>query len=53
MLNGMFTDRLGLEKIRFAKGELLDVTALERTLIDVTVRPNYAGGAKAVNCTLD
>jgi len=48
MLNGMFTNRLGVEKIRSANGELLDVTNLERTLIDVTVRPNYAGGAKAV-----
>mgnify|MGYP003290247147 CR=1 FL=1 len=48
MLNGKFTDRLGVEKIRLAKRELLDVTDLERTLIDVTVRPNYAGGAKAV-----
>ena len=44
----MFTDRLGVEKIRSAKRELLEVTDLERTLIDITVRPNYAGGAKAV-----
>jgi predicted transcriptional regulator of viral defense system len=48
MLNGMFTDRLGVEKIRSKKGELLDVTSLERTLIDVTVRPNYAGGSRSV-----
>jgi hypothetical protein len=48
MLNGMFTDRLGVEQLQSKKGELLDVTSLERTLIDITVRPNYAGGAKAV-----
>jgi hypothetical protein len=47
MLNGMFTDRLGVE-LRSKKHELLDVTSLERTLIDITVRPNYAGGAKTV-----
>lgn len=48
MLNGMFTDRLGVEKIRSKKGELLDVTSPERTLIDITVRPNYGGGARTV-----
>ena len=48
MLNGMFTGRLGVEKVRSKKSELLDATSLERTLIDITVRPNYAGGAKAV-----
>ena len=48
MLNGMFTDRLGVEQVRSKKSELLDATSLERTLIDITVRPNYAGGAKAV-----
>ena len=48
MLNGMFTGRLGVEQVRWKKGELLDATNLERTLIDITVRPNYAGGAKAV-----
>lgn len=48
MLNGMFTDRLGVEKIRSKKGEVLDVTSLERTLIDITVRPNYAGGVQIV-----
>jgi hypothetical protein len=48
MLNGMFTDRLGVEQLRSKKGELLDVTSLERTLIDITVRPNYSGGVSAV-----
>lgn len=48
VLNGMFTDRLGVEEKRLPNGELLDVTNLERTLIDVTVRPSYAGGVNAV-----
>jgi hypothetical protein len=48
MLNGMFTDRLGVEQKHSPTGEVLDVTSLERTLIDITVRPNYAGGVSAV-----
>lgn len=44
ILNGMFTDRLGVEQKHSPTGEVLDVTSLERTLIDITVRPNYAGG---------
>jgi predicted transcriptional regulator of viral defense system len=48
MLNGMFTNRLGVEQKHSPTGEVLDVTSLERTLIDITVRPNYAGGVSAV-----
>jgi hypothetical protein len=48
MLSGMFTDRLGVEQKRSPKGEILDVTSVERTLIDIAVRPNYAGGVSAV-----
>jgi len=48
MLNGMFTDRLGVEEKRLPNGEVLDVTNLERTLIDITVRPSYAGGVNGV-----
>ena len=43
MLNGMFTNRLGVTTI-----DDIPVTNLERTLIDITVRPNYAGGVDAV-----
>jgi predicted transcriptional regulator of viral defense system len=36
--------RLGVETLRNANGENPEVTNLERTLIDITVRPAYAGG---------
>jgi hypothetical protein len=48
VLNGMFTDRLGVEEKRLPNGDVLDVTNLERTLVDITVRPSYAGGVNAV-----
>ena len=41
--NGMFTNRSGV----YTKDDLI-FTNLERTLIDITVRPNYAGGVNAV-----
>jgi predicted transcriptional regulator of viral defense system len=47
LLNGMYTNRAGVStptNIRHA----FPVTNLERTLIDITVRPNYAGGVFAV-----
>lgn len=43
VLNGMHTGRSGVTEI-----DDLQVTGIERTLIDVTVRPNYAGGVQAV-----
>jgi predicted transcriptional regulator of viral defense system len=42
-LNGMFTNRLGVISI---SGK--PVTSLERTLIDITVRPTYGGGVSEV-----
>ncbi|HFZ6229783.1 TPA: hypothetical protein ACILPC_003650 [Clostridioides difficile] len=41
-LNGKFTDKLGIKKIEF-EGSLIEVTNLERTLIDIVVRPQYSG----------
>ncbi|HFL3608674.1 TPA: hypothetical protein ACG3RE_003813 [Clostridioides difficile] len=41
-LNGKFTDKLGVKKIEF-EGSLIEVTNLERTLIDIVVRPQYSG----------
>ncbi len=41
--NGMFSNKLGV----FSKGGL-SYTNLERTLIDITVRPAYAGGVTRV-----
>jgi predicted transcriptional regulator of viral defense system len=48
ILNGKFTGRLGIGKILAPTRDLVDVTCLERTLIDVTVRPQYSGGVLSV-----
>jgi len=44
ILNGMFTDKLGVIKTRSPNGETISVTNIERTLIDITVRLTYSGG---------
>ena len=45
VLNGMFTGQLGVIEIEDEKNRLpIRVTDLERTLIDISVRPIYAGG---------
>lgn len=44
LLNGKNTNRLGVGKIKSPDGQLLEATKLERTLIDIVVRPAYAGG---------
>lgn len=44
LLSGKQTKRLEVSEIRGATGEQLDATKLERTLIDIVVRPSYAGG---------
>ncbi len=44
VINGKFTGGLEVGNVPGAEGELLDVTKPERTLIDITVRPSYAGG---------
>lgn len=44
VVSGKNTDRLGVEKLSGPSNEQLDVTNLERTLIDIVVRPAYAGG---------
>ncbi|NCI51319.1 hypothetical protein GWC95_15430 [Sediminibacterium roseum] len=41
--NGMYTNRVGVVAM-----DDLPVTSLERTLIDIAVRPNYAGGVDSV-----
>jgi predicted transcriptional regulator of viral defense system len=49
VINGKHTGRLEVTQLPGSvEGELLDVTKLERTLIDIAVRPNYAGGAVQV-----
>jgi predicted transcriptional regulator of viral defense system len=48
VLSGKNTDQLGVEEKIGPKAEILRVTNLERTLIDIVVRPNYAGGPEMV-----
>jgi predicted transcriptional regulator of viral defense system len=48
IINGKNTDRLEVEATSGPQGEMLQVTSLERTLVDVTVRPSYAGGIDRV-----
>lgn len=44
LIAGKHTSRLEVGTAKGPQGEELDVTNLERTLIDITVRPAYAGG---------
>jgi len=48
MVSGKNTGRLGVEEIAFPGSALLQVTNLERTLIDIVVRSAYAGGISNV-----
>lgn len=48
MLNGMYTGNLGVIEMSGPDGEALRITDVERTLIDITVRPEYAGGVHEV-----
>ena len=48
LLNGKNTKRLGVETLKGPEGEDLSVTNVERTLIDIVVRPAYAGGIRQV-----
>jgi len=48
MISGKNTGRLEVDRLLGPSGEPLDVTKLERTLIDITVRPGYAGGVRRV-----
>lgn len=48
VINGKNTERLGVIELDDAFGRPVPVTQIERTLIDVTVRPLYAGGVGEV-----
>lgn len=48
LLSGKQTGRLGVIPMRSPLGESLQVAGLERTLIDIAVRPDYAGGVYQV-----
>jgi predicted transcriptional regulator of viral defense system len=44
LLSGMHTGGLAMSSMTSPNGQLLRVASLERTLIDIAVRPFYAGG---------
>ncbi len=44
LVNGKWTGGLGVTKVKDTDSTMLDVTNIERTLIDIAVRPSYAGG---------
>jgi predicted transcriptional regulator of viral defense system len=44
LLNGMYTGQLGVIELIGEKGEEIHLTGIERTLIDIAVRPVYSGG---------
>jgi len=48
LINGKNTRRLGVEERKDEHGLTFSVTGLERTLIDIAVRPAYAGGVSEV-----
>lgn len=48
LINGMHTSGLGVVTKNDPDGRPLRVTGVERTLIDITVRPAYAGGSASV-----
>jgi len=48
LLSGKHTGRLEVSDLPGPSGEALQTTKLERTLIDIAVRPSYAGGVYQV-----
>jgi hypothetical protein len=48
LLSGKQSGRLEVVPLPTMTGEMVDVTGIERTLIDITVRPAYAGGVYQV-----
>jgi len=48
LLNGKHTGRIDIETVKTPTGQEVEVTSLERTLIDITVRPAYSGGIPRV-----
>jgi predicted transcriptional regulator of viral defense system len=48
VINGKNTNRLEVSPLTDPEGDLVDCTSLERTLIDIVVRPAYAGGIRQV-----
>ncbi len=53
VVNGQNTGNLGVETIETDEGSRLRTTNIERTLIDITVRPVYSGGPHHVAQVFD
>lgn len=47
-ISGKNTDNLGVEDLKISDGDILPVSNIERTLIDISVRPVYSGGVYEV-----
>ena len=48
LISGKNTNRAGVVRMKLANGSVVDCASLERTLIDIVVRPAYAGGLERV-----
>lgn len=48
LLSGKNTGRFGVQRVQWGHVNELEATDIERTLIDITVRPMYAGGVEQV-----
>lgn len=48
LLNGKYTNRLGVIEMITPENETITLTDIERTLIDIVVRPSYSGGIHEV-----
>jgi hypothetical protein len=48
LLNGKSTHNEGVESLTLSDDERVKVTGIERTLIDIAVRPGYSGGVQQV-----
>jgi hypothetical protein len=53
LISGKNTGRAGVVRMRTHDGDDVDTTDLERTLIDIVVRPAYAGGLEKVTSVYD
>jgi len=48
LVSGKWTERLETGQVTAPDGTIADATKIERTLIDIAVRPDYAGGPQQV-----
>ncbi len=48
LLNGKYSNMLGVVEVEYENNKAIRVTDIERTLIDITVRPVYSGGLSEV-----